>query len=178
MPDITTAHDLDFVKYLDESDIRRRVEELGKQLARKYSEKNPVFLGVLNGAFVFTADLIRACPIDCEVSFVKLSSYKGMQSSGVLATLIGLEVEVKNRHVVIVEDIVDSGYTLHSFIPALERLNPASIDLVTFLLKPDALEYELNIEHIGFEIPNKFVIGYGLDYDGLGRNLPALYQLK
>jgi hypoxanthine phosphoribosyltransferase len=171
------AHNLLFRQYLDAGDINKRVEELGAHLRSRYADKKPVFLGVLNGAFMFTADLVRAYGESCEVSFIKLSSYRGLQSSGDIATLIGLEIDLRGRPVIIVEDIVDSGKTLHSLLPELERMGPASIEIAALLLKPDMLEYPLEVAYAGFRIPPHFVIGYGLDFNGLGRQLPDIYQL-
>ena len=170
-------HDLFFEPFISADRIRDRVREMGQELKQQYQGRNPVFLAILNGAFVFAADLVRACDFDCEVTFVKLSSYEGLQSSGQINELIGLEMDIRGRPVLIIEDIVDSGRTLASFIPRLQNLGPASIEIVSFLFKPEALESELDIYLTGFEIPNRFVVGYGLDYNGLGRNLPDIYQL-
>lgn len=177
MSDTVRAHDLSFELFLSENLIQERVREMGAAIAAKHQRHTPLFLGVLNGAFVFAADLIRACGIDCNISFIKLSSYQGTRSTGALSTLIGLEEDVQGRDIILVEDIIDTGHTLHSFIPDLRRLEPRSIEVATLLLKPDALVYPVHIDYLGFEIPDKFVIGYGLDYDGLGRNLPGIYQL-
>lgn len=170
-------HDLRFRPMMDAETLSRRVQEIGREIARRYKDQRPVLLGVLNGAFVFAADLARACDIDCEVSFIKLSSYQGIQSSGNVAQLIGLEIDVKNRPVIIVEDIIDSGRTMHQFLPELRQLEPSSIAIAVLLLKPEALEFEVPIDWVGFEIPNRFVVGYGLDYNGLGRNLSDIYEL-
>ncbi len=170
-------HDLQFRPYLLAADIQARVQQLGKAIKKRYADQNPLFLGVLNGAFVFAADLLRACDFDCEISFIKLSSYRGTQSTGDVATLIGLEQSIAGRHVIIVEDIVDSGRTMHSLLPDLEKLGVASAEICTLLLKPDALEFDVDVRYVGFKIPSKFVVGYGLDYDELGRNLPDIYQL-
>ncbi len=177
MDDLVKAHDLPFELFISEAQIEKRVRELGKAIEADYKGKKPLLLGVLNGAFVFAADLIRASEIDCEISFIKLSSYRGLQSSGEVETLIGLDIDVNGRDIIIVEDILDSGKTLHYFLPELIKLQPASVALAIFLVKPEALEYPIHIDYQGFEIPNKFVIGYGLDYDGLGRNLRGIYQL-
>ena len=172
------VHDLYFQPFLSEEEIQNRVKELGIILHQKYAGKNPVFLGVLNGAFIFAADLIRACNFDSETSFIKLSSYRGLKSSGEVSELIGLEVDVMDRPVIIVEDIIDSGKTLSNFIPELQKMGPESVEVVSLLIKPEALEHEIPAHYyIGFEIPTLFVVGYGLDYDGLGRNLPSIYQL-
>lgn len=177
MESLIQVHDLHFRPMISHEAIQQRIREIGEALRIRYHDKQPLLLGVLNGAFVFAADLIRACDFEMELSFIKLSSYKGLRSTGQVATLIGLETEVMNRHIVIVEDIIDSGKTLHDFLPELEKFHPASIAIAVLLHKPDATEYPLEIDYIGFSIPNRFVVGYGLDYDGLGRNLPDIYEL-
>lgn len=177
-PQVVKAHDLTFQLMMSEEKVLARVNEMGKELSEKYKDKNPVFLGVLNGAFIFMADLARAFEGQCEVSFIKLSSYSGLESTGEVATVIGLTTDVENRHVIVVEDIIDTGKTMHDFLPVLRKMNPASVAFATFLLKPEAIKYEFPIDFIGFEIPNKFVIGYGLDYNEAARNLRGIYQLK
>ncbi len=171
-------HDLHFTPYIKEKEILGKVQEMAIKLKDKYAGKNPLFLGVLNGAFIFTADLVRACEFNCEISFIKLSSYSGTSSTNNLATLIGLSEPVEGRHVVIVEDIIDSGQTLNKFIPELLELGPASVEVAALLVKPEAMEYKVDIHYKGFDIPPAFVVGYGLDYDGLGRNLRDIFQLK
>lgn len=177
MNQIVEAHGLKFKPMISEADVNAKVQEMGLQISADYAEKRPLLLGILNGAFIFAADLMRAIEIDCEISFVKLASYQGLQSTGQVSTLIGLEVDVKDRHVIIVEDIIDSGRTLSAFIPQLKEAQPASVSLAAFLVKPEAMQYELDIHYQGFEIPSAFVIGYGLDYNGLARNLKGIYQL-
>lgn len=170
-------HDLTFEPYLSAAEIQARVQEMAAAIAETHADKCPLFLGVLNGAFMFTADLLRACDFPCEISFIKLASYQDTVSSGDVKTLIGLNANVKNRHLIIVEDIVDSGRTMHQFIPDLQKLEPASVAIATLLSKPKAHEFPVTIDFVGFEIPPDFVVGYGMDYNGLGRNLPGLYQL-
>ena len=155
-------HDLTFSTSIPAERIAERVEQLGVDLNLDYEDKNPVFIAVLNGAFIFTADLVRQFKGDCELSFVKLASYAGTESSGDIATRIGLETEVRNRHVIITEDIVDTGNTMFHFLQELRVLNPASIEIVSLLVKPDALKHDLDIKYKGFEIPTDFVVGYGL----------------
>lgn len=171
------AHDLLFKMMISEAEIQERVKEMGAELTARYMDKNPLFVGVLNGAFIFTADLMRACNLACEVDFVRISSYAGLQSTGQIDLIMELKTSIKARHLIIVEDIIDTGRTLHHFIAQLKKQEPASIAIATLLLKPEALEYPLDIDFIGFDIPNKFVIGYGLDYDEQGRHLNAIYQL-
>ncbi len=175
-PGRVRAHDLIFEEMLSASAIQTRVTALGQQIARDYVHRRPVVLSVLNGSFIFTADLMRACPIDCEVSFVKVASYVGQHSSGKVRQLIGLDEQLRGRHVIISEDIVDSGFTMRWLMEEVRHMEPASVSLAVLLLKPEALQTEVAIDYLGFEIPNVFVIGYGLDYNGLGRNLPAIYQ--
>ncbi len=173
-------HDLRFEPYLGSRKIAARVQALGRQIRQNYEGKRPLFVSVLNGAFVFAADLMRACEgLEAEIAFVRLASYEGTQSSGKVNTLLGLEPEtVAGRHLLLVEDIVDSGRTLHFFLEDLRKMNPASIELAVLLRKPEAVEFELPVRYLGFDIPNKFVVGYGLDYNGLGRNLKGIYQLR
>ncbi len=150
---------------------------MGREITRDLKGKRPLFLSVLNGSFVFAADLVRQCDMDLEITFVKLASYQGTSSSGKITELIGLNESLKGRHVLIVEDIIDSGKTMQELLKTLHAQQPASVQIATLLLKPDALEVELDIAYCGFEIPSEFVVGYGLDYDGLGRNLADLYVL-
>lgn len=171
------AHDLSFQPYLLAETIAERVKELGAVLSQKYANKNPLLIAVLNGSFVFAADLMRTCQMDCEISFVKLSSYEGTDSTGKVTEVIGLDEDIKGRDVIVVEDIIDSGKTMVHFLAQLKKREPGSVSIVTLLLKPDVFGDQFPVDHIGFEIPNKFVIGYGLDYDGLCRNLPDIYQL-
>ena len=170
-------HDKTFKPYLGEVEIRDKVKELAAALNRDYRDKNPIFIAILNGAFIFAADLFKELRINAEISFIKLASYKGMKSSGQVITAIGLDIEIFNRHVVIVEDIVDTGKTLHEFLPQLWHQQPASIKIAALLHKPAAMAFPMTVDYTGFEIPDKFVVGYGLDYNGLGRNTSSIYQL-
>ncbi len=175
--DMVQVHDLYFKPFISETEIRNKVIAIGKQLAEDYRGKCPLFINVLNGSFVFAADLVRASDLTCEVSFIKISSYEGISSSGKMQTLIGLTENIKDRDIIILEDIVDSGRTLHHFLQQLQEQDPASIRIVALLVKPDAAEFTIPLDYVGFEIPNAFVIGYGLDYNGRGRNLRGIYQL-
>ncbi len=172
-----TVHDKDFEVYLDRETIWKRVQSIGAQIDKDYEGQDPLFIGVLNGAFIFAADLFRVLNINAEISFVKLASYEGTSSTGEVVTAIGLKEDVKDRHVIVVEDIVDTGKTLSKFIPQVLEQSPASLKIATFLTKPEALKHNVKADYVGFEIPNKFVVGYGLDYNGQGRNLTDLYQL-
>jgi hypoxanthine phosphoribosyltransferase len=167
-------HDLEFKPFLSALQIQDRVQAIGAALTAQYEKDNPLFISILSGAFVFASDLIRAFDAPCEIGFVKLSSYKGTRSSGDVQTVMGLEKNLEGRHLIVVEDIVDTGRTLHFFLEHLRSQKPASVCTVALLCKPDALQFEVPIDYIGFEIPDEFVVGYGLDYDGLGRNLPDL----
>jgi hypoxanthine phosphoribosyltransferase len=177
MTEVTT-HDKTFRIMIPETDIRNRVKALGVEISADYLGKKPLLIAILNGAFIFAADLMREIDIDCEISFVKLASYKGTGSTGAVQTVLGLDTAITNRHIIIVEDIIDTGTTLNNFLKALEKESPASVSLVCCFHKPEALKHPLSIDYCGFEIQNKFIVGYGLDYDGLGRNYPAIYQLK
>lgn len=174
---ILRIHDKTFKPYLSEEAIRQKVNELATALNRDYASKKPIFIAILNGAFIFAADLFKSLIIDAEISFIKLASYKGMKSSGQVLTAIGLDMELFNRHVVILEDIVDTGKTLHEFLPQLLHQQPASLKIVALLHKVDAKRYPVPVDYAGFEIPDTFVVGYGLDYNGLGRNTASIYQL-
>jgi len=170
-------HDKTFHTYLSEEQIQQKVKGIADQLNIDYKEKRPLFIAILNGSFMFAADLFKYLEIDAEISFIKLVSYKGMKSSGNVITAIGLEMDLYGREVVIVEDIVDTGKTLHQFLPKLNHQQPKSLKIAALLHKPEATQYQLKIDYLGFSIPNKFVVGYGLDFDGLGRNYKEIYQL-
>jgi len=169
--------DKSFEPYISAEKIAHRVAELGAQISEDYKGQKPLIIAVLNGSFIFAADLFRSLTVEAEISFIKLASYKGTTSTGNVVTAIGMEEKLNGRHVIILEDIIDTGKTLHSFLPEVAQRNPASVKIATFLSKPEALTHEVKADYIGFEIPNNFVLGYGLDYDGLGRNLPELYTL-
>ena len=144
---------------------------------KDYAGKKPLFIAVLNGSFIFASDLFKALTIEAEICFIKLASYKGTRSTGHVITSIGLDADITGRHVVILEDIIDTGKTMHTFLPQIYNQQPASLKVAVLLHKPDATEYEVTIDYCCFSIPNKFVVGYGLDYDGFGRNIPEIYQL-
>jgi len=171
------VHDKTFDIYLSEATIQERIKSIAETLNKEYKDKRPLFLSILNGSFMFAADLFKHLTIPAEICFIKLASYKGMKSSGNVVTAIGLDYDLFGKDVIIVEDIVDTGKTLYDFIPKLKHQQPASLKIVALLHKPDATKFPLTIDYIGFTIPDKFVVGYGLDYDGLGRNLKEIYQL-
>lgn len=171
------VHDKSFEIYLSEETILKRIKEMAADINKDYAGKRPLFIAILNGSFMFAADLFKHLNIEAELCFIKLASYKGMKSSGNVVTSIGLEDDLFGKEVIIVEDIVDTGKTLHKFLPKLMHQQPKSLKIVTLLHKSEATEYPLQLDYVGFCIPNKFVVGYGLDYDGLGRNLKEIYQL-
>ncbi|MBL7726459.1 MAG: hypoxanthine phosphoribosyltransferase [Dinghuibacter sp.] len=157
--------------------IRGRVAELATEINRDYEGKKPLCISILNGSFMFAADLFKHITIPVEISFIKLASYKGTKSTGHVITAIGLDEHIAGRHVIIIEDIIDTGKTLHQFLPQLEAQGPASLKICALLQKPTALQFPVEIGYLGFSIPDKFVLGYGLDYDGLGRNIDGIYRL-
>jgi len=173
-----TVHDKTFVKYIDSIEIADRVKIIGRDLSLRFAGKKVVVLGVLNGAFVFMADLVRYCDFETECRFIKIKSYHGMQSTGNVIIENPEILSIEDEHVIIIEDIVDSGLTMKIFMAQLKDKRPASISLVTLLHKPASMVHDIKIDEIGFSIPPLFVIGYGLDYEGIGRNLPHIYQLK
>ena len=170
--------DKEFVPYLSEKEIQEKITALAEQLNKDYAGKRPIFLSILNGSFLFTADLFKQITIEAEVCFIKLASYKGMSSSGNVITAISLEANVSGRDIIILEDIIDTGKTLHHYLPQLISSSPASVKVAVLLNKKEALQFPVQVDYSCFEIPNKFVVGYGLDYDGLGRNSKDIYQLK
>ena len=171
-------HDKVFIPFISKDDIDKRIREIAAMINTDYAGKKPLVIGILNGSFIFAADLFRELTIDAEISFIKLASYKGTSSTGNVVTAIGMEESLNNRHVIIVEDIIDTGKTLSAFLPEIHMRLPASVKIATFLSKPEALKHDVKADYTAFEIENKFVVGYGLDYDGYGRNLPELYILK
>jgi hypoxanthine phosphoribosyltransferase len=174
---VIKVHDKSFETYLSEETILNRVKEIAGAISKDYAGKRPLFIVILNGSFMFASDLFKHLSIEAELCFIKLASYKGLKSSGSVVTSIGLEDDLFDKEVIIVEDIVDTGKTLHNFLPKLFHQQPKSLKIAALLHKPEATEYSLELNYIGFSIPNKFVVGYGLDYDGLGRNLKEIYQL-
>jgi len=171
--------DKEFVILITAERIQRRVSELAREIETDYQGKKPVFIGVLNGAAMFATDLVRQFKSECELTFIRVASYHGnTTSSGTVNSLIGLKENLDNRHVLIVEDIVDSGNTAMHLIKEIKQYNPASLKFATALFKPGSMKYDYRPDYIGFETGPDFIIGYGLDYDGLGRNLNDIYVLK
>lgn len=171
------VHDKQFEPYLSAASIDERIKDIAGKLNKDYAGKKPLFIAILNGSFMFASDLFKELAIDAEICFIKLASYKGTKSTGHVITAIGLDMDLFGRDVVIVEDIVDTGKTLSEFLPQLKHQQPASLKIVALLHKPEATVFPITIDYLGFSIPNKFVVGYGLDYDGLGRNIPEIFKL-
>lgn len=167
-----------FSVYLDRKTIERRVRDLAESISRDFVGKTPIFIGVLNGAFIFLADLMRHVRIDCEVDFLKLSSYGAERiSSGTVTELKRIDADIADRHVIVVEDIVDTGVSMDWIMSHLFEHGPASLSTAVLLHKPDATQTAVSLDYVGFQIENKFVVGYGLDYAQVGRHLPDLYML-
>ncbi len=172
-----TLHDKQFRLYIPERKILHSIEVVAAQISHDYRGKRPFFLAILNGSFMFAADIMKELSIECEISFIRLSSYADMGSTGQVKEILGLKEDIAGRYVVILEDIVDTGRTIAGLLPQLQEKNPASVEVATLLIKPDCLQQELSIKYTAMSIPNDFVVGYGLDYNGLGRNLRDLYKL-
>ena len=166
-----------FEPSIKEEVIKQRVKELAQQMSHDLEGRNPLFLAVLNGSFVFAADLLREMTIPCEVSFVKLASYQGTTTTGKVKEVIGINEDLTDRTVVIVEDIVESGHTMKRMIETLGTRNPRSIQICTLFFKPDKLQEELTLDYVAFRIPDDFIVGYGLDYDQQGRTLKDVYTI-
>lgn len=175
---MVNIHGKKFVPYISEEDIKAKIQEVASQISLDYADKKPLFIAILNGSFMFASDLFKELTIEAEICFIKLASYKGTKSSGQVLTAIGLDEDVNDRHVIIVEDIVDTGKTLSTFLPQLHHGQPKSLKLVALLNKPEATTHPITIDYLCFSIPDKFVVGYGLDFDGLGRNLKEIYQIE
>ena len=171
-------HDKEFAIYLHEEEIRQSIISLAARINQEYEGKTPLFLAVLNGSFMFAADLLKEISVPCEISFIKLASYQNTQSTGTIKELVGLNEDVTDRHVVILEDIVDTGHTVSMLLDKLQNLATASIEIACLLSKPACLQHPLQVNYAALSIPNDFVVGYGLDYNGLGRNLRNIYKLK
>lgn len=178
MEDAIKVHDKEFELFIRSTEISDMVDDLAVRLNHDLVEKEIVFVAILNGAFIFAADLIRRIHMNCRISFIKTASYKGDHTTGHVETLIGLGEEIKGKTVVIIEDIIDTGLTLEEVLKQLRSHQPAEILVVALLFKCDACIKDVKIDYLGREIPNDFVIGYGLDYNGYGRNLRDIYKIK
>ena len=177
MADIIKVHDKYFVPYMTEVTVLERIAQLAEQIDKDYAGKKPLFIAILNGSFMFASDLFKYISIEAEICFIKLASYKGTKSTGHVITAIGLDTDIVDRHIVVLEDIIDTGKTMSEFLPQLQNQQPASLKIAALLHKPEATAYPITIDYLGFSVPDKFLLGYGLDYDGLGRNLKEIYQL-
>jgi len=175
--EIIQVLDKKFKPFITAAEIDVRIKEMAAAITKDYEGKNPIFIAILNGSFMFASDLFKSIKGPAEIVFIKLASYKGTKSTGNVITSIGLDEPLEGRHVVIIEDIVDTGNTLTKFLPQLYNQQPASLQIAALLQKPEALEYPLDVHYVGFSVPNKFLLGFGLDYDGQGRNLAEIYQL-
>ena len=169
--------DREFEVFLKEEDIQKEIKRVASEINRDYKDKEPLFLCVLNGSFMFAADLLKDDNVPCNVSFVKEASYVGTDTSGKVKELMGLQEDVSGRHVIIVEDIVDTGYTMRDVLESLAEKNAASVNVCALLCKPDKLKVDINLKYLAMNIPNGFIVGYGLDYDGFGRNSRDIYKI-
>lgn len=173
-----TIHDQQFEVYIKRDKIAQAVTALAKQLKKDLDGEIPIFISILNGGFIFAADFIRAFEGECEISFIKLASYAKTASTGKVKQLLGINEDLTNRTVVVLEDIIDTGTTLQKIYQILGEENLKDLKIATLFFKPDVFRKELHIDYVSFEIPDNFIVGYGLDYDGLGRNLPDIYKLS
>ncbi len=174
---VIQVHDKFFRPYISARQIADKINEIAVNLERDYEGKTPLFIAILNGSFMFASDLFKVLNMPAEICFIKLASYKGTKSSGTVITSIGLDVDIFGKHVVILEDIIDTGKTMNEFLPQLFHQHPASLKICALLHKPSATKFPITIDYCGFSIPDNFVVGYGLDYDGLGRNIKEIYQV-
>jgi hypoxanthine phosphoribosyltransferase len=171
------VRDLTFEKSITAAEIDTAISGIAERINKDYEGKNPLFLAILNGAFIFAADLLRKITIPCEISFVKYASYSGTLTTSKVKELIGIGEELKGRHIIVVEDIVDTGITMDKLLIDIREKNPESVKLACFCFKPEAFQKSFEIDYLGLTIPTEFIVGYGLDYDGYGRNLPEIYKL-
>ncbi len=172
----TIVNGQEFKCYITHSKIKKRVVELAKAINKEYEGRTPLFIPVLNGSFMFASDLLKNVSIQSNVSFIKIQSYDGMKSSGKTKELIGLDHSIEGRDIIIVEDIIDTGLTMEQLLKAVNKLKPASVKVATLLFKRECLQKPIEPDYVGFEIPGHFVVGYGLDFDGYGRNLKHIYK--
>jgi len=171
-------HDKQFVPFISAEEIQFAIKQMAAQIEDDFVDETPVFIGVLNGSFMVVSDFVKKYKKPCEVSFVKMASYEGTTSTNEVKELIGLNQDLEGRTVVVIEDIVDTGNTIAELKELIKKQNVKHFKIATLFLKPDAYKKDVKIDYVGIRIPNKFIVGFGLDYDGLGRNLPEVYQLK
>ncbi len=172
-----SVKDKKFSVSISENEIKKTVKNLADKINADYNGKEIFFIGILNGVFMFASDLMKNIKVPCTIQFVKVASYQGTTSTGVIKELIGLNADIEGKEVVIIEDIVDTGFTMKSILSQLKQKNPASIRIASLIFKPESFKGDFNVDYIGFNIPNDFIVGYGLDYDGYGRNLPEIYTI-
>lgn len=172
-----TVKDKQFILSISNSEIQNSIQKVADQINRDYQGKEIFFIGVLNGVFMYAADLLKKITVPCQISFTKVASYEGTQSTGTIKQLIGMPEGIEGRHVVILEDIVDTGFTMREILKQLQAHNPADVKIATLLFKPNSFKESYNVDYRAMEIPNAFIVGYGLDYDGYGRNLPDIYTV-
>lgn len=177
MKQIVTIKDRQFEKFIDFEDIHDAIKKVAIDINNDLKDKEPIFLAVLNGSFMFVGELMKEIDIECEITFVRFSSYQGLSSTNSVKELLGLNESIENRTVVVLEDIVDSGNTIVKLKEVLNAYNPKEIKVATLLFKPEALKQDINLDYVAMEIPNDFIVGYGLDYDGFGRNLKNIYKV-
>lgn len=175
--DIIQVKDKQFKLFLSEEQILKEVSRVASEINRDFAGKEPLFLSILNGSFMFASDLMKSINISCEISFVKMASYEGTSSMGIIKEVIGLTESIKDRHVIIMEDIVDTGLTMKQTVEALSSQQPASLSICTLLCKPGKLQVDLDLKYVAWNIPDDFIVGYGLDYDGFGRNTRDIYSI-
>jgi hypoxanthine phosphoribosyltransferase len=175
--DVVKVHDKTFRLSIPEEKIMEAVDSMAQQISRDYSDKDPVFIAVLNGAFVFASDLLKRINFPCSISFVKIASYAGTSTTGNVKSLIGLNEDLEGKNIVVIEDIIDSGTSMKYLLEELKKMNPLNIRIASLLFKPDAFREDYTIDYIGISIPNDFIVGYGLDYNGYGRNLRQIYTV-
>lgn len=176
--DTIKVKDKEFELFLTQDYIEKSIDQIAKQITSDLQDKDPLFICVLNGSFMFASELMKRISIPAEISFVKMSSYSGTSTNGEVKRIFGLQENIKDRTIVIIEDIIDTGYTMENMLSQLSLLGPADIKVATLLLKPKALKVDIQMDYVALEIPNDFIVGYGLDYDGHGRNYPNIYKLK
>lgn len=169
--------DKEFKVSLPYHEIHERVKQIAVEINEEYEGRNPIFLSVLNGAFMFTADLMKHVNIECEIQFIRMQSYEGMNTTGNVKTVLGVGDEINGRHLIVIEDIVDTGNTIVELMDQLGERSPASIKICSLLMKPEKYTKDIPVDYVGFNIPNDFILGYGLDYDGKGRNLKDIYTV-